>query len=87
MKKNLILAASIVMMSCAGNQDVKASAIDRANAVMVGDRLYTDIALGKKNGMLSMLVMSGETTSEMVEKATEAEKPDLIFDSVACVEL
>lgn len=63
------------------------SGIDRAHAVMVGDRLYTDIALGKKNGMLSMLVMSGETTSEMVEKATEAEKPDLIFDSVACVEL
>ncbi|MBR6831633.1 MAG: M13 family metallopeptidase [Tidjanibacter sp.] len=31
MKKNLILAASIVMMSCAGNQDVKVPAIDRAN--------------------------------------------------------
>ncbi|MBE6571290.1 MAG: HAD-IIA family hydrolase [Ruminococcaceae bacterium] len=63
------------------------SGIDRKHAVMVGDRLYTDIALGKKNGMLSMLVMSGETTDEMVQKASDAEKPDLIFESVANVEL
>ena len=63
------------------------SGIDRNHAVMVGDRLYTDIALGKKNGMLSMLVMSGETTDEMVEKASDAEKPDLIFASVAKVSL
>lgn len=57
--------------------------IDRKEAVMVGDRLYTDIALGKKNGMPSLLVMSGETTWDMVEKAQDGEKPDLIFDSVA----
>ena len=63
------------------------SGIDRAHAVMVGDRLYTDIALGKKNGMLSLLVMSGETTAQMVEAASDAEKPDLIFDSVAQVKV
>lgn len=62
------------------------SGISRSRAVMVGDRLYTDIALGKRNGMLSMLVMSGETTAEMVEKASDAEKPDLIFESVAHAE-
>ena len=63
------------------------SGIDRAHAVMVGDRLYTDIALGKKNGMLSMLVMSGETTAEMVANAADSEKPDRIFESVAHVGL
>ncbi len=62
------------------------SGIDRSHAVMVGDRLYTDIALGKKNGMLSLLVMSGETTDKMVEMANDNEKPDLIFESVAKVE-
>ena len=62
------------------------SGIDRSHAVMVGDRLYTDIALGKKNGMLSLLVMSGETTEEMVNNASDEEKPDLIYSSVAAVE-
>ncbi len=61
------------------------SGISRDRAVMVGDRLYTDIALGKKNGMLSLLVLSGETDMKMVDTASEAEKPDLIFDSVADV--
>lgn len=63
------------------------SGIDRNHAVMVGDRLYTDIALGKKNGMLSLLVMSGETTDEMVACANEDERPDLIFESVAEIPL
>ena len=62
------------------------SGVDRGHAVMVGDRLYTDIALGKKNGMLSLLVMSGETTAEMVANAADCEKPDLIYKSVAHVE-
>lgn len=33
--------------------------------VMVGDRLYTDIAFGANNGFSSLLVLSGETTEEM----------------------
>ena len=63
------------------------SGTDRSHAVMVGDRLYTDIALGKKNGMLSLLVMSGETTVEMLDSAKEEEQPDLIFKSVAEIPL
>ena len=61
----------------------KISGVKREDSVMVGDRLYTDIALGKKNGMPTMLVMSGETTWDMVENAADDEKPDMIFDSVA----
>ncbi len=59
------------------------SGVGRDRAVMVGDRLYTDIALGKKNGMLSVLVMSGETTEEMRKNAAEDEQADLLFASVA----
>ena len=44
---------------------------------MVGDRLYTDIETGVRSGMLSILVMSGETTPAMLE-ASET-KPDLVF--------
>ena len=44
---------------------------------MVGDRLYTDIETGLRSGMLSILVMSGETTEEML--AASDTKPDLKF--------
>ena len=42
---------------------------------MVGDRLYTDIETGLRSGMLSILVMSGETTEAML--AESPTKPDL----------
>ena len=45
---------------------------------MVGDRLYTDIETGLRSGMLSILVMSGETTPDMLAAAER--KPDLVFD-------
>lgn len=35
-----------------------------AEMAMVGDRLYTDIALGKTSGITTCLVLSGETHSE-----------------------
>ena len=44
---------------------------------MVGDRLYTDIETGLRSGMLSILVMSGETTEAML--AESPTKPDLKF--------
>jgi ribonucleotide monophosphatase NagD (HAD superfamily) len=31
---------------------------------MVGDRLYTDIALGQTSGITTCLVLSGETTKD-----------------------
>lgn len=47
-----------------------------------GDRLYTDIALGKKHGVTSILVLSGETQPEDVDAATPAEQPDFAFPSL-----
>ena len=44
---------------------------------MVGDRLYTDIETGLRSGMLSILVMSGETTEAML--AASPTVPDLKF--------
>ena len=44
---------------------------------MVGDRLYTDIETGLQNGILSILVMSGETTEEMRKASPTI--PDLVF--------
>lgn len=48
---------------------------------MVGDRLYTDVETGLKSGMLSILVLSGETTPAMLEAYPN--KPDLVFDRLA----
>ena len=44
---------------------------------MVGDRLYTDIETGLRSGMLSILVMSGETTEQML--AESGTVPDMKF--------
>ncbi len=43
--------------------------LSRQDMVVVGDRLYTDIALGVKNGMDAVLVLSGETSLEDVERS------------------
>lgn len=46
----------------------------------VGDRLYTDIAVAQNAGAVSVLVLSGETTSEMADGAER--KPDYILADV-----
>jgi ribonucleotide monophosphatase NagD (HAD superfamily) len=48
--------------------------------VIIGDRLYTDIATGVNANITSILVLSGETTINMVKDSSI--KPDLIFNSV-----
>ena len=47
-----------------------------------GDRLYTDIALGKSFGVTSVLVLSGETTEYDVDAALPKDKPDFAFASL-----
>lgn len=44
---------------------------------VIGDRLYTDIAVAQNTPVTSILVMSGETTEELLAQSTI--KPDLIF--------
>lgn len=47
-----------------------------------GDRLYTDIALGKQNGITSILVLTGETTKADLEKTAPADYPDIVLQSL-----
>ncbi len=51
-----------------------------------GDRLYTDIALGKSFGVTSCLVLSGETKQSDVDSAKDKDKPDLTFNSLEDVD-
>ncbi len=46
----------------------------------VGDRLYTDIAVAQNAGACSLLVLSGETTTDMLDAAER--KPDFVMNSV-----
>lgn len=52
----------------------------RERVAFVGDRIYTDVATGVKNGANGFLVLSGETHMEDVEKSEV--KPDAIFDAL-----
>jgi len=47
---------------------------------MIGDRLYTDIALGATAGIPTILVLSGETQAE--EVARSPHQPSYIFQNL-----
>jgi len=47
---------------------------------MIGDRLMTDIQMGLNFGITSILVLTGETTTELLAKSRI--KPDLVFKRV-----
>lgn len=51
-----------------------------AAAAVIGDRLYTDVAAGANNGLVGILVLSGEARLEDLNGSGVL--PDLIFDSV-----
>ena len=51
--------------------------------VMVGDRLSTDIAMGVRAGMDSVLVLTGDTTPEAWSNAAPADRPTWVVESVA----
>lgn len=56
---------------------------DYEELAFVGDRLYTDIATGVKNGITGILVLTGETEMKDIEKSDV--KPDFIFESLAAL--
>ena len=55
----------------------------KEDAVLIGDRLYTDIACGVNAGISTIFVLSGEGTMEDLEK-NEA-KPEFIYENIKAV--
>ncbi len=55
--------------------------VDPADTVMVGDRLYTDIEMAMRAGTQSILVLSGETSLQMLDGY--GKQPTAILGSVA----
>lgn len=51
-------------------------------ACMIGDRLYTDIAIGNNAGVLSVAVLTGETTREEIANSEGNLVPDIVCDSI-----
>ena len=54
--------------------------VDKADTVLIGDRIYTDIACGINAGIDTVLVFSGETTREVW--AASEQKPTYTCDSI-----
>mgnify|MGYP002513485789 CR=1 FL=1 len=51
----------------------------KEETAVIGDRIYTDVKSGLNAGILSVLVMSGETTYEILEASEE--KPHFVMES------
>lgn len=50
-----------------------------SQTAVIGDRIYTDVKSGINAGAISVLVMSGETTQEILEASTD--KPNIVLTS------
>ena len=52
--------------------------VKNTETAVIGDRIYTDIKCGINAENLSILVMSGETTNEILEASSD--KPDIVLE-------
>lgn len=59
---------------------IKASGFTPGETVLIGDRLYTDIACGVNAGISTIFVLSGEGTMDDVESSKE--KPEFIYNNI-----
>ena len=57
--------------------------VPQSEICCVGDRLYTDIAVGINAGTVTALVLSGETTKDMLPGSEV--QPDFVFSDVAAL--
>lgn len=55
----------------------------QAETAVVGDRIYTDVKSGLNAGITGILVMSGETTPEILERS--ADKPHLVLQDASAI--
>jgi len=61
---------------------LKSTGFPSSQTILVGDRLETDIALGNKMGIKTVLVLSGISSRQEVEKAPFSLKPDFVISSL-----
>ncbi len=59
---------------------LRQSLFGRKETLLVGDRLYTDIACGRRAGVETALVLTGEATRK--DAAAGPERPDFLFSSI-----
>lgn len=60
---------------------VKTLGLRPADCILIGDRLETDILMGKKAGMATALVLTGVTKRDALKQSSL--QPDYLWDSVA----
>lgn len=59
---------------------IEKSGFYKDEALLVGDRIYTDIACGVNAGISTALVLSGETTREVLNESEVM--PEYVFDDI-----
>ncbi|WP_309615287.1 HAD-IIA family hydrolase [Salinibacterium sp.] len=67
-----------IMLDCVA----EALKVNLADSIMVGDRLYTDIQMAHNAGMDSALVLTGETTLEMVDSCVPSQRPTFVLERI-----
>lgn len=61
------------------NLAMERTGYEKSQTAVIGDRIYTDVKSGINAGAISVLVMSGETTREILDASPD--KPDLVLSS------
>ena len=57
------------------------------DCILIGDRLETDIKMGKDSGIATGIVLTGVTDEEMLKRVKHTpDQPDFVFQSIADVE-
>ncbi|HEX2739534.1 MAG TPA: HAD-IIA family hydrolase [Rubrobacter sp.] len=56
--------------------------LESSECLMTGDRLYTDVRMALDAGMPSAVVLTGETTAEILAAETEENRPDWVVDRI-----
>ena len=60
--------------------------VDKNDVAVVGDRLYTDIAIGKRSGVTAILVLTGETSEKDLIGLERDAMPDIVLDDAEALE-
>jgi ribonucleotide monophosphatase NagD (HAD superfamily) len=60
---------------------LEAMGLPASECILIGDRIETDIRMGRESGMATGLVMTGIATEEILRASPL--KPDFVFASIA----